>query len=759
MQRVTDPFTAKADNFKKIMSSDIGSAGFRVPEYQRTYDWSKENIKRLLEDCLNGFYYLSQSRDESYTFLGTIILVVETPEPSFEGTSFSVIDGQQRLTTLALLCCVLIEELFSRQEDVHHLQESTASWIKKEIKFIRENLFNCVSGYLRDGDQLRGFPRIVRPPEDNRGFSPPEAKYRSVIAKSLKDFADSYQQGNPAFPSIQTEDGIDALRLCQNYQYIKKQVELGVYDGDSTLGAEDQNELEHNQIDYKDFRERGLYNLFEKLDLFSDPAERSYAIEDIASTPDSSGLVRIMLFSYYLLKSVILTRVETDDEDSAFDIFDSLNTTGEPLTAIETFKPRVVDFENKNTGYSGSETEKHFKRLEENLNYIEIAKRQTTAKELLVTFALYLEGYKLAQNLAVQRAYLRTNFDEAQNSGLTRRMVQSLADIAEFQHTFWNRDSIQTLGSIGSNETSDWIKLCCTFILEMKTSLTIPIMARYWAEYKQNQNWNAFADVVKALTAFLVLRRSITGNTRGIDSDFRKMMGKLCIGLDYSNSLLSLDDLKKMLRKYLAIPRIGVKDKETWVSQACEMPLADYSSPLCRFLLFAASDNAIADQENEGLLKREGIIPSDQLTFLNFSKWQDGRYATVEHIAPESNSSGGWDVNIYSNSRTRHTIGNIILLPQKENASVGNAAWAKKKIFYRLLVAKEEEDRKLLLEQAKKEGLVFGKQTQALLDKQERLDMIEPIANVDEWTECIIQKRTKNILELAWDVIAPWLSY
>ena len=196
------------------------------------------------------------------------------------------------------------------------------------------------------------------------------------------------------------------------------------------------------------------------------------------------------------------------------------------MTAIETFKPRVVDFENKNTGYSGSETEKYFKRLEENLNYIEIAKRQTTTKELLVTFALYLEGYKLAQNLAAQRAYLRTNFDEAQNSGLTRRMVQSLADIAEFQHTFWNRDSIQNLGSIGSNETSDWIKLCCTFILEMKTSLAIPIMARYWVEYKQNQNWDAFADVVKALTAFLVLRRSITGNTRGIDSDFRKMMGE-----------------------------------------------------------------------------------------------------------------------------------------------------------------------------------------------------------------------------------------
>ena len=37
--------------------------------------------------------------------------------------------------------------------------------------------------------------------------------------------------------------------------------------------------------------------------------------------------------------------------------------------------------------------------------------------------------------------------------------------------------------------------------------------------------------------------------------------------------------------------------------------------------------------------------------------------------------------------------------------------------------------------------------------------MLDPIAEVTEWTEPTIQKRTKNILELAWDVIAPWLGY
>ena len=759
MQSVSDPFKAIADNFESTMTNRNGNVGFRVPEYQRTYDWNEENIKRLLEDCLNGFYYLSQTKDKSYTFLGTIILVVEKSEPSFDGTSLSVVDGQQRLTTLILLCCVLIEELFSRKADVHHLQEPTAGWLEREIDFICDRLFECVSGQLQKRGQTRDFPRIIRSPEDNRGFRPSEAEYRSVVAEFLNYFANSYQQDRPAFPLSPPKDGGEAGRFSQNYEYIKDRVKLDIYKSNDTQDTEYQNELEHSQIDHKDFEKIGLRNLFEKLDTLSSQAEENRAISHIANKPDSSGLIRIMLFSHYLLKSVILTRVETEDENSAFDIFDSLNTTGEPLTAIETFKPRVISFENEETVYSGSKTEEYFKKLEENLNYIETDKRQTATKELLVTFALYLEGHKLAQNLVAQRAYLRGRFDQAKNLDFKRRMVQSLADIAEFQQTYWNRDSIQIPDDLPSSEVSDWLKLCCTFLSDMRTRLAIPIIARYWVQHRQDSDWEALISVVKALTAFLVLRRSRTGNTRGIDSDFRKMMETLCIGLNDSNSLLSLDDFKQMLRKYLAVPRIGVKNKETWVSRVCEVPLADHSRPLCRFLLFAASDNAMVDEEKQGLLTRDGVKPSDQLAFLDIRKWQGDKYATVEHVAPESNSGGGWDTKIYSRSHTIHTIGNIILLPQKENSSVGNASWAKKKIFYHVLVAKTDKERNDLFEQAKKEGLVFKKQTKDLLAEQGRLDMLDPIANVDEWTERIIQKRTKNILELAWDVIAPWLGY
>ena len=763
MRPVSDIFTAKADNFEDTMNSRGGNVGFRIPEYQRTYDWNTDNIKRLLEDCLNGFYYLSSPKnEESYTFLGTLILVSEKPEPSFDGTSLSVIDGQQRITTLILLCCALIEELSAREDDTRYLQEPTISWIKKEIDFISERLYNCVIGHLRSRGQTAGFPRIVRFLEDNRGFGSSEAEYRSVIAKFLSEFNVHYLSGKSAFTPVQLDKNGEAPRFFQNYEYIKKQVELGIYKGNDTSDTGNQSELEHNQIVHEDFQKAGLRNLFGKLDTLFDQTEKDRAISHIAKNPDSSGLIRIILFSHYVLKSIILTRVETNDEDAAFDIFDSLNTTGEPLTAIETFKPRVMSFEreSKNFSFSGTESAKHFERLEENLNqiYPETDKRQKETKDLLVTFALYLEGHRLPLNLASQRTYLRSKFDKASNSNFKRQMVQSLADIAEFRQTYWNRDSIRNLDSIYHKDTSDWLKLCCMFISEMKTSLALPIMARYWEQHKQDMTSDTFVDVVKALTAFLILRRSITGTTGGIDTDFKKVMVKLCRNLDDSHSLPCLDDLKKMLKEYLEVGRIKLEHKEDWVSRVCEMPLANHSRPLCRFLLFAASDNAMTNQENPGLLTREKVIRSDQLAFLNFTKWQDDKYATVEHIAPVS-ESGGWDDKIYDKPHTRHTIGNIILLPQKENSSVGNAPWEKKKLFYRALVAKTEVERNEQFEQAKTAGLTFKKKTTDLLKEQGRLDMLDSIAEVSEWTESIIQKRSKNILELAWDVIAPWIGY
>ena len=118
MQLPANLFKTETDSFWGIMNSYHKTAGFRVPEYQRIYNWKQGGpggqINRLLEDCLNGFFYFSSSSTNNigkYTFLGTIILVKEENiRDSFTGTSLSIVDGQQRLTTLILICCALIKE-------------------------------------------------------------------------------------------------------------------------------------------------------------------------------------------------------------------------------------------------------------------------------------------------------------------------------------------------------------------------------------------------------------------------------------------------------------------------------------------------------------------------------------------------------------------------------------------------------------------------------------------------------------------------
>ena len=183
-------------------------------------------------------------------------------------------DGQQRLTTLILLCCALIEELSLRENDALCLQDPTISWIKLEIEYISERLFDCVIGQLRSRGQTASFPRIVRFPADNRGFRPSEAEYRSVIATFLRDFANYYLQNNSVSAPMQIDENAEEHRFFQNYRYIRDQVELGIYRGDDMSESGHQSELEHNLIAHEDFQKAGFRTLFEKLDILSDQTEK-----------------------------------------------------------------------------------------------------------------------------------------------------------------------------------------------------------------------------------------------------------------------------------------------------------------------------------------------------------------------------------------------------------------------------------------------------------------------------------------------------
>ena len=773
---VQDIFKARADSFGETMIGGAGMVSLKLPEYQRPYDWDKGNVQRLLHDCLNGLQRAaSDSQFNPYTFLGTVILTPdESRETTFDGNSLSIVDGQQRLTTLLLLSCALFAAIRSHKDDVGKVSSpEVKEWLQREAEEQSNRLYACTTGRKESLSPTTPFPRMVRD-EDKRGHLEGHSQYQSAIADFLNQFGQYCRvQAGEFLPVISDSDD----HLLAMYRYIGEQIERSVYLG-QTAPEDQEDEFDPPVLSENDLVSQGCLSLFVKLNGIPTPGDTGpqpdakSLLEYVADNSESQGLTRLLLFASYLMKSVVLTVVEAPSEEVAFDIFDALNTTGEPLTALETLKPHIVRFERRyGEGYSGSESENWWNVLEENVlaPYDTPSQRQKETKELVTGFALYFLGEKLGSDLKDQRNTLRTYFTHAEQQGpeVARRLVTELGRIAQFRRQYWNRDAIAGLvGQQGETDNYDSLKLCLRFIADTNTSTVIPILARYLIEFDEMDQDQHFLRAVKAVTAFLVLRRALTGGTAGIDSDFRRIMEKgagshanaLCLGSSLSNQILEIDELKSGLRALLAASRFHVTDKDTWMNRAREVAQGDEGSRVvCRFLLFAAAHNARADEDNPGLAKTEGIISSDEIRFLSHATWIGQRYRSVEHVAPASEPKNGWNSKIYERFATRHKMGNLVLLPERENQSIGNAPWEKKKLFYRALAAKTKQGREEAISFAEEQELRFGNRTLSLIRNQDRLHMLDPIAEVEDWTTELIEARTENVLGLAWDQIAPWL--
>ena len=88
---------ASEQNLNSVFSNEYF---FEIPTYQRPYSWEEEHVSALLDDLLNA----KERDDKAPYFLGSIVLVKNEGSPQSD-----VIDGQQRLTTLSILFCVLRE--------------------------------------------------------------------------------------------------------------------------------------------------------------------------------------------------------------------------------------------------------------------------------------------------------------------------------------------------------------------------------------------------------------------------------------------------------------------------------------------------------------------------------------------------------------------------------------------------------------------------------------------------------------------------
>lgn len=72
---------------------------FVIPVYQRNYDWSTSQCKQLLDDILE----VGTSQEMDAHFIGSVVYVHDDVYTSSRIKELTIIDGQQRLTTLTLI--------------------------------------------------------------------------------------------------------------------------------------------------------------------------------------------------------------------------------------------------------------------------------------------------------------------------------------------------------------------------------------------------------------------------------------------------------------------------------------------------------------------------------------------------------------------------------------------------------------------------------------------------------------------------------
>lgn len=744
--------------------------GLYVPAYQRQYSWDKSKIERLVEDICHGFTMLI-SHEDAITFLGTIIAIHDTQcltvNPLVKGDVpsriMTIIDGQQRLTTLLLINTVLHDLIRTRASSIKSEEEVDKVWLFEECMKVTGLLAKTFEEDKDYGDgPFRYYPRMIRAYDDSWSRKKDKAEYKSPIGRYLHMYGQHCRDkaDKPFKFELPTEaaDHPKHKKLGDGRKSVQSML--------ATIASGDVSQLElpsfERILNSKSFQETLLKAEF--------PEEVRKTVNE-EGDPAFKELLRLVLFANFVLSRVAITTVTAKNEDYAFDMFESLNTTGEPLTAFETFKPRVIHFEGLDS-YENTTSYEYMQAVEAYLEgFTKTDEKQDATSRLIVAFASAERGEKLSKRLSDQRRFFKECFDKF-GADAKREFVRHLSHCALFvQHSWPDAQSKFPMIQSAEEAASDEVMLCLDAMRAIKHSIILGPLVRFYAEIRKadvegrKKAIDEFVSASKAMTAFSTLWRASRRGTDNIDMHYRNLMSQGCAAVSMpplcrvssdggENPPPKADLLKSALRHVLK-KEGKIESKEDWVKATARLPSYQNQREITRLVLLAAAHDSAVDKEEPGLTVagKQELLP-----MLNFKQWRAEASQTVEHIAPTTQTDG-WDGKLYEDPDSIHRLGNLTLLPQSENSSLGNGCWDRKRLIYKILSAETADELDPLLNHAKSQGIEIAKGTTELLADSKHLPMVKAVASVGgPWTLELVDKRSVRIAELAWNRIAPWLG-
>lgn len=219
----------KADNVALLEFIGASKRTFYIPVYQRNYDWRKVQCQTLFRDI----EAIAISENRSSHFMGTIVYVEGESNATFR--AFTVIDGQQRLTTIMILLKAIVDSIDDEdlKEDIFEsylINRRCPESLRIKLKPMKEDARNfqrLIDNQINDMEETQIFNNYKLFMELLRESSlSPEQIYAGVQKLEIVYIELNEQKENPQliFESLNST-GLDLTQadLIRNYLLMGKE--------------------------------------------------------------------------------------------------------------------------------------------------------------------------------------------------------------------------------------------------------------------------------------------------------------------------------------------------------------------------------------------------------------------------------------------------------------------------------------------------------------------------------------------------------
>lgn len=778
MQKSLDIFKAEPQSVFDVICKRK-TTGFYMPAYQRPYSWEESHIRDLFSDCENVFRNLLDSHD-AIIFLGSILSVDDsialTIYPLVKRDKPEeiklIIDGQQRLSTLMLIILCINERL---RILLPSLKKAITSEQDEEIKDVLDELRQVVSQLEIDTSNTvvettaehevyKYLPKIIRSQVDCWGRSEKNALYDSPIAELLYVYQRHImdQRDNSVFKPLDLSlMSTSAKRVVNNVKEIRKQLDC-VQKGFQFQFPDSETEEKINISDLVDV---------ETLDVCLDfPVDKNLALV-AESYPKVAEVIYIAVFAKFLLHRVCLTYVEVNNESYAFDMFEALNTTGEPLTAIETFVPKAIEFIGKKRKEGAPEEELEAamdvlnsitERFE---NIIDSKEKNLKTKALILAFVRAFEGKVKVTSLRDQRDAMLKSYENC-DYDLKGVYLSQLATSANFLFDHW-QVVVPNVGKLVDSSVLDISNLCLRYLVDMKHDIVQSLLIQFVLIDEKFEvtgtEHSDFAKVLKSVTAFSVLWRAMSGGADGIDAVYKKLHERgvnadqkgFTLGYgSLTSDRFNPDIINQFFREELVnkiITKGSPKDTvdEKWLDICSKQQIL--TKPKSIKMLLLAGLHGV---ELEGVDHQ--ISNKLSTDFLTTTMWElISRKNAIKKVF-NGGSTEGWGDEEIANPEIYNKIGNVLIDVRDGVSSSNSPSWYNLKQHLLQALANDSiNDIEDILssechisEHAKSHASVL------MLEKK-----FGDITFADKWGKQQIDERSSLLLSNAWRNLTKWLDW